>query len=60
MERRSAKGDVSDWSFSIVSRFLTLYVPTAQALFDCHQGYENTGYVSTILTARSDNHLEIE
>jgi hypothetical protein len=48
MERRSAKGDVSDWDFSIVAlpEKTPLKSDGEVSCASCHEGYKDTGYIS--------------
>jgi hypothetical protein len=48
MERRSAKGDVSDWDFSIVAlpEKTPLKADGEVSCASCHEGYKDTGYIS--------------
>ena len=62
MERRSAKGDVSDWDFSIIS--LPAGTPLQSngrvSCVSCHERYKDTGYVSSDSEKALRKHLGIE
>jgi hypothetical protein len=62
MERRSAKGDVSDWRFAIVSLPDKIELPMAGRITcaSCHQDYKDTGYVSNESENALRQYLKIE
>ena len=62
MERQSAKGDVSDWRFAIVSLPDKIELPmTGQPnCASCHQDYKDTGYVSNDSENALQQYLKIE
>lgn len=62
MERISAKGDVSDWRFSIVSLpdKTPLKASGNAACAECHQSYKDTGYVSADSELALRRHLKFE
>jgi hypothetical protein len=62
MERRSAKGDVSDWNFSIISlpARTPLQSNSQVSCIECHENYKDTGYVSSDSEAALRKHLRID
>ena len=62
MERHGAKGDISDWTFSIVSLpAKTPLTPTGSVTCaECHERYKDTGYVSTDSEEALRKYLKID
>jgi hypothetical protein len=62
MERRTETGDVSDWSFSIVSLPEKIEQPESGKVTcaSCHQNYADTGYVSDQSEYALKQYLKIE
>lgn len=62
MERTGTTGDVSDWSFSIVS--LPAKTPLKQvdgiSCAECHERYKDTGYISDVSESALKELLRIE
>jgi hypothetical protein len=62
MTRQRATGNVSDWDFSIFSLpdRKPLESSAAAICADCHEGFEDTGYVSAESEAEVRRYLDIE